>query len=232
MGKTSGLFVLAIGLGAFPITATSILAIYTAGVAYVGADSRISRADGSEARSGCKIHVTKDFIFASSGLFYETEGPFDLRRIARESLVDGLHFKQAIANLQETLTKGYPAFAARAMLSGVPQIHLRTDIVVVGHDPDILVSQISMDYSKPPSRLDCPGPTCSAIGVFELGERSAIDIILDRRHAIWREIGIPEAIKYLISEQMRATPQFVSGEISIVRMDQHGTTWIAKGACQ
>ena len=56
---------------------------------------------------------------------------------------------------------------------------------------------------------------------------------LARRHeTIWNDLGIAEGLRYLITEQERATPRTVNGQISIIKLDKKGIHWIDHGECQ
>src|ERR1700694_3067299 len=213
------------------VRATTILALYTPTATYIGSDSQVSLANGSEARNVCKIHVTKDFVWASAGLLMETQGPFDLRDIARRALSSSNSFGQAVDELESQIRREYPNFQRRALQSGVDLLNARIEIIIGGiREPDRLsVITFSGEF---PNRINCPSKSCETLGLFELGKHEAVDRVLDRRPVIWKEMGIPEAMKYLIVAQENATPRFVSGPVAIVRIDRNGTSWISRGTCR
>jgi hypothetical protein len=205
--------------------ATSIVIFYEPPFVYFGADSQISVTDGSEARNGCKIHTTRDFVWASSGLLYETAGPFDIRKIATESFTDGTPSLKAVRLFQDSVTREYLSLGNRN--DDKTPLDASTDIFVAGRQGSVLrTSRISVAVGKSDQpkdqRLDCPSPACPKLAVFELGLHDAVDAILDKRHAIWKELGIPEAIRYLIARQETATPRFVSGPIAIMQLGPRG----------
>lgn len=190
--------------------------------------------DGSQSGRLCKIHVANNFVWAAVGLVGETEGPFDLQKIVPKALKTGTPFLRAIKNLQAQLGTSFPEFLKRARTMGIAPNAVKVEIAVAGGEQGILrVSRISISQANPvPVREDCPGPACPEIGVFELGFHGAIDRILDTRHAIWREMGIHEAMRYLIASQSAATPNSVSGPVAIVELRQSGLRWIDAGTCK
>lgn len=213
-----------------PTCATTVLVLYTPSAIYIASDSQISKIDGSEARSGCKIHVSEHFVWASAGLLYETAGPFDIRNIVQKILRQGPNFVDAMDQLEREITIEYPGARDRAIALGAKPLQAITQTVVADSD----FTSVGMIYAhdKSVERRQCPGKTCnSAIGLLELGEHGEVDRILDERHSIWKEMGIAEAFDYLITAQKHKTPLFVSGPIAIVQLSGQGIKWIQYGAC-
>jgi hypothetical protein len=213
-------------------SATSIIALYTPRYVYIGADSLITSLNSKESMKGCKIQRDNNFTWASAGLLFETGGTFDLRRIAAENLKPGATFIQAADGLQVVVTREFPGAVMRAKADGVKD-GLRTDIVIAAFEAGRLhMSQISVDEASGTKRRDCPGTTCGEMGVFLLGQHQAVDRILDGRHAIWRELGIADAMKHLLNAQITETPEFVSGPLALVKLTSDGMTWVEGGACK
>jgi len=202
--------------------ATSILALYTPQYVYIASDAQISALNGNESLKGCKIHTENKFAWASAGLLYQTAGPFDVRRIAADALKDGVTFSHAVDGFHAEIIRHFPDVVRRAKNDGVKD-GLRIDIVVAAFDGgNLRVSQISVGEDGLPSRKDCPSQACGDMGVFLLGEHRAVDKILDVRHAIWRELGIVNAMKFLINAQAQETPSVVSGPFAVLQLTSRG----------
>jgi hypothetical protein len=212
---------------------TSILALYTPQAIYIGSDSKISRLDGTESRNGCKILIAEHFVFASAGLSQSDDGTFDLPKLAFQIFSTAASFSSSVSSFEERLGLQYGGLIKQGALNGIPKEQVGIDVVVGGIEKNLIkLSQLS--FGRLPDqfiRRDCPSQECT-IGVFELGERAAIDGILKNRHAIWKELGVPDAIKHLILAQERASPKLVGGPIAIVEIGQAGIRWISKGACE
>jgi hypothetical protein len=133
--------------------------------------------------------------------------------------------------LEAALKRDVPGVLERLSASGENARKAQITVAVASTKSLGQVSQIfvAADSFK---RSDCPAISCGQLGVFELGEHAAVDEILDKRHAIWKEMGILNAMNFLITAQEHKTPRFVSGPIAVLQIDASGTRWLEKGACK
>lgn len=72
-----------------PARATSIVVLYGPDAVFIASDSKVASVDGKISWPGCKIHITKNYVWASSGFSFELNGPFDIEKLVPESLGDG-----------------------------------------------------------------------------------------------------------------------------------------------
>lgn len=219
--------------------ATTILVLYTPMAVFFGADSKlvvknwhVSPAQPHDAGLACKIHVSNNVVWASAGFLAETNGPFDLRTVADDVLRDATSFSDAVHRLDSEVARQYPAFRKRSIEAGAKPRIVGTDVAISGFESSMRLTLLRFGSSY--SEIDCPGEKCSELGYVSLGVHQRIDSILSRNgyaHRIWKQKGIPEAIRYLISAEEAASPELVGGPISILQLDESGPHWITRGAC-
>jgi hypothetical protein len=211
--------------------ATTIIVVSTPTSTYFGADSQLSAVDGSHKhRPFCKLHITDDYVWTTSGPLLETQGPFNLLILANRALRGGIPFSQAVTELNEQIGREYPDFRSRRLQLGMRPVDARIDFAIASRQESGRASITSFSDAAP-RRINCPEDCPRPRSYFVLGFDEAVNKILNQRPAIWDEIGIPKAIRYLIAAQERDTPKFVSGPISILEIKQDRLHWLSRGSC-
>jgi hypothetical protein len=242
------------GMGLFwntPLFAnTAIIAFGTPEFVIIGADSKMTTLDGRITRTGCKIGVSKNIVWASA-LFTEVIShnsvKVDVNRIAYESIQSGLPLKDVVADFESRIQPAIiPVIAGIAkadphFFNQKIRGYAVVEIVFVGiYDNEVHtfardfqveansnVTQIILGLH----RFDCPSSDCPTGGLIRFGTHNAIDGELARNPDIWNTLGIVPAIEKLIEIQMATTPNIVGGPIAIVKVSRSGADWLKTGAC-
>ncbi|MDR3725214.1 MAG: hypothetical protein P4K83_12115 [Terracidiphilus sp.] len=224
------LLLLLAGFFGVPAWATTVILLYTPDAVYIAADSKVGSLDGAITGQGCKVHVSKNYVWAAAGLFSESNGPFDLEKIVSKSLEGGQAPGPDADRLESDLGAAFRDVAARAIPQAGGSGKVRIEIALASVKKVGRVSSIFLNMETV-QRRDCPGKECGGLGVITLGEHGTVDRILDARHSIWKEMGIAGALNYLLAEQAKSTPLYVSAPFAIVRVDRAGAQWLQKGSC-
>lgn len=214
-----------------PSWATTIIMLYLPGRVYIATDSKIASLDGKVNGTVCKIHVAKNYIWASAGLLLETNRTFNLEQFVPNAMGDGIDFDKSVDTLEAQLKAVFPQLVEDIRATGSANIDLvQIGIALasqrrVGHVSSIFIN------GKELQRYDCPSQSCTETGVFSFGEHRAVDEALDANRKIWRDMGIVPALNYLIEQQAKLTPRYVKGPTAIVEITSKGVQWDEKGKC-
>jgi hypothetical protein len=223
---------------------TSILALRTPEKLFIASDSKIVAINGPETRLGCKLFISPNYIFASAGLLKDAHGLFNVRKAVELAMSSGQSFDDGLVRFEQEMLTELPSIL-NDLRDAVPRYFknsLLNHPVVEAIFGTIYEGQIRLSYrgfvpnemlSIQIIRNDCPGSACpNGIMLAELGEKNAIDAILDKNPQIWKQQGIITALNSLIEAQALATPQFVSAPAAIVMMEKTGTPqWMRPGLC-
>ena len=221
------------------LTATTIIAVRTPAIVYIGADSKVSNIDEIPVNMGpvSKIHAVGDVTFAQSGWFQfgsDETVDIDFVSITRSCLVGsfplGLKVQEFERAMKAAITRAITELDAvpGAARRGVPVIE--TLFVAFERGESIasqrsfrLKSMIPGAYEIEIIRQDCPGDCGpSGLGQMIMGERSALDAALAA--APYRN-GIAEGIRRLIEIEAAAHPSTVGGPISVMSITAAGREW-------
>jgi hypothetical protein len=216
--------------------ATTILVLYTPTSVFIAADSKFAGGEGNKTWSGCKIHVAEDYVWVEAGLAFEVDATTHSRTFDVDTLVP------------ETLGDHSPSTASLDLLEARLKVSFQSVISHLSSDFDLnraAVSLFIMDRknigtgyemfitAKTFERNRIPYETMSSSGLIIGGEQGRVkEIIATKTGGIFKDMGTVPALNYLITEQAKATPEYVAGPIAIVQIDSSGAKWIQKGACQ
>jgi hypothetical protein len=226
---------------------TSIIVYRTDQEGFIAADSKmVAMNDPKQEIAACKIRVVKGYVFADSGILKETNGPFDVNKIMNDAIEMGGSFKTIVTNLEIRIYQSLPA-VANQLIPHTNPIYGKWTVgnhfveIVLAHASDGIIyiaycaydlSSSAAPYTFDIERMDCPGPSCPGSFLRRLGEYAAINRELDRRPAVWKELGVKDALNHLIELQAIETPEKVALPVSIIELLQNGSIqWAQKGAC-
>jgi hypothetical protein len=204
--------------------------LYFPGRVYIASDSKIASLNGQINETGCKVHVTKNYVWASSGLLLETNGTFNIEQFVPNAMRDGLDFYQSASILETQLKLAVPRLVEDVRATGEDINKAQIGIALINRRAVGQVSEIFVANSVL-QRRDCPGRECSDMGVFLFGEHRGVDSALNANREIWKDFGIVPALNYLIRQQESLTPQYVNGPVAIIEVTPQNAKWIQKGKC-
>ena len=233
-------------------TATTVLVYVSWQEAVIAADSLSNRTEGGT-RSVCKIVQVSDhmlFVLAGAGLTQDSHfnpyfNPYDLARVSvgsnrspREAATK--YANDAVAPLQEIWRANRTRWSD-IMGANRPKPTRPQDFMFVGLNQAGAISASGTDFiedgSTPPNvRVnDFHELVGKQPGDFSLYETGIYDAFPSDDQIIkWiNSHGAPAAFKRLIEMQIKATPDLVGGEISIVRLSRDGSIqWVNRGPCK
>jgi hypothetical protein len=229
--------------------ATTILIYVSPQEAVIAADSLSNRMEGGQ-RMVCKIvQVSDHMLFAAAGTG-ATENPhFNPYDLAKLSSADKRspheaatkYADDAIAPLQEIWRANRARYFELAEEAGGPKPPGPQDFNFVGLDKSGLISGYGTNFVEDAATP----PNLRANQLRDFTGKNANDIFLYRTGVVgnlpsdseingWVNAdGAPAALKRAIETQIKATPNLVGGEISIVRLGRDGSiNWINRGECK
>lgn len=226
-----------------PASATTVVAFYTREAIFLGADSKSVGSHG-QVIFNCKINVKRRIVWASAGLPVEPQAaswPGMSIRIPDGAIDRATSFRDALRTLTSDAARQLPLARRVGLEEGLPSRTLHIDLAVAGmEDGTARLTIIGLgrryfghsDYAP----IECRpggGPGCGDGYLFRMGYVAAINAILEQPSgsALVARLAPDGAIRYLISAEERARPQFVGGPISILRLDHSGIRWIDPGLC-
>jgi len=222
-----------------PETGTSIIAVRTPDVAYIGADSRILQG-ASQQSTGCKIEQIRGTFMSHAGIFKDPSTGWDLREDAKTSVEKGGTIREIAdrfaAGTQPRLTvavkrlkvvdpdyfrrycegKHDPAVVFAGLENGVPVIAARSFLIQT-RDGQVVVTADPAE--------DCPGDCPTGMTDLPLGNHDVSDKIYAATPHFWRVNGFIPGIDKLITSEIDTNPEEVAPPISILRIDGSGAHW-------
>lgn len=204
--------------------------LYLPGRVYIASDSKVASLDGKIGGTTCKVHIAKNYIWASSGLLFETNGSFNIEQLVPNAMGDGVDFSKSIDALDARLKLIFPQLLEDVRAEGANTDMAQIGIALASRREIGNVSEIFIRGGDL-ERKDCPSRSCSEMGVFSFGEQQAINEGLNANRKIWRDMGIVPALNYLIEQQAKLTPRTVQGPVAIVEITPKGVRWDQKGKC-
>jgi hypothetical protein len=229
--------------------ATTVLVYVSPQEAFIAADSLSNRMEGGQ-RMVCKIvQVSDHMLFAASGTGVSENPHFNPYDLAKLSSADNRspheaatkYASDAIAPLQEIWRARRARYLELAEKADGPKPTGPQDFNFVGLDKTGLISGSGTTFVEDAATP----PNLRANQLRDFTGKNADDIFLYRTGVIenlpsnddingWiKSDGAPAALKRAIEMQIKATPDLVGGEISIVRLGRDGSIhWVNRGTCQ
>jgi len=221
---------------------TFVVVFRTEEATVIAADSKIGATQGHDGGNTCKIHITNEITWATTGIVKEVNGPFDLWAIAEAATQGGTlnsivsrFERNAIDQLKETLPRIKsinPESYANAIKTG----YVATAVFIYKNDLRIVFFKVP--HADIPSdievvRNDCPGEACPVgVSTLLMGEHGAIDYAFQPPSTFFKEKGLIGGLNYLVDVQHGVTPKDVGAPVSILRIDKSGAlSWLQKGMC-
>jgi hypothetical protein len=224
--------------------ATSVIAVRTSSSIYIAADSKLVTGDHSMTGIGCKIGVANDVFWGEAGIIQAANG-FDVNSIARSAMSATGPVDARISSFESNAAldlgkimdairgENLPYFTQRIgkpalqmvfayFDSDIPYLDSISFITRIGPASDIIIDVIESIFPN-------KGPQSSEY--VTLGYHETIDREIGKFPNIWRDLGIPLAVRHLIQTEINAVPNDVGSPIAIVGIDEAGSHWISKGAC-
>ena len=224
---------------------TTVLVLWNNKTAIIAADFKVFTFEKKDAWYTCKLHITNDIVWATTGIWRDLRGPFDLWSIATSAIESGGTFEEIVDRFNAAAVSGIKEYLTRFKASN-PQayetlVSFRAVVTIVFLQQTTMRTTYFMiiDPNDPNSvevvSAECPGSTCAVgnAGILAMGQHEAINAELNQNtRIVFRERGVVGAINYLIGIQSAATPEYVAPPVDILEIDQTGgPKWLQKGSC-
>jgi hypothetical protein len=216
--------------------ATTVLVVYTPTSVFIASDSKFAGGEENKTWSGCKIHAAKDYGWVSAGLAFEVDAAthsrtFDMDKPVSQTLGDHPPSTASLDLLEARLKASFRSVVSH-LSSDVDLKRASTSLIIVDRKNIGTVYEMFI-ARKTFKRTKFPGGTMSSYGFISAGEQGRIkEILATKTGKMFKDMGIVPALNYLITEQEKATPEYVAGPIAIAQIDPAGVHWIQKAACQ
>jgi|ERR1700722_5841932 len=223
---------------------TLVIVLRTEEASIIAADSKLAKTDGRDIGTACKIHITDQFAWATSGILNEPGGAFDIWATAETAIKAGGSFDEIVTRFDRELISQLKELPPRikrinprsydeALKSG----HAATIIFV--KNTDVRLSDFMLPNKADPDSIEvvdqsCPGNLCIATNsiISMMGYYEAAQAEFVHNSKIWDQMGIVPALNYLMDIQHNTTPSMVAAPVSILRIDKGGNfQWLQKGVC-
>lgn len=223
---------------AAPVRATTIVIMRTANGFVVGADSRLTDANGEPLPATvCKIFESHDNVIWGFGGLHEL-GAFQPSELL-PPLIGGIDVHESLAKIRNVLI---PALADQAkqlkMVAPVKYTKLLAgdDIfdvfIVTVHEAIVEGYRVSEDsfgraIVQPSASIDCKeGPSCSHGRIMNMGQKDEINSFLAAHAMAVAQIpSDADRVKFLIQLEADVNPKTVAAPFSIVEIDSEGVHW-------
>jgi len=222
---------------------TSIIAVRTPGVVYLGADSKmITEGQPATDRKVCKIHQADELFFAVAGFAGDRRREFNVPEIVARAAKNGSTIREMVKRSEEAMVERLEAELVR-LKNEVPAVYEKVvreeggtvlALAFAGYEEGatfVIITQFGTRDGNPPlvfvKRDSCPGNCPFGVKTFFLGSHKAIARYIAEKTGEGDMEPI-EAIRYLIELEMKENPQQVGGPVDILRIDRQGPQWIQK----
>lgn len=233
-------------------SATTIIAVRTPDGVVLGADSKMTKGDGAESWTACKIGSANNVLWAISGIVDVNVPTMHFSMIdaakaslsgTQESIEDRIKRFEAVVvppltNLFRDLKRGDPSYFSRDIEGKVP-----TSILLAGMEDNTAFFHVRSFRVKSDTKsgvvgieiaaMDCPSSGCLNTGTtyLALGEHADADRQVADNPDLWTNPGIVAAVRSLIQTEIRRLPALVGPPIALVAIMKDGVHWISRGAC-
>jgi hypothetical protein len=222
---------------------TSIIAVRTPQVVYLGADSKtITEGQPATDRKTCKIHQAGDLFFAVAGFAGDQRRGFNVPEIVARAARNGFTAGDRVRRSEEAVVEQLTGELVR-LRKEAPALYEKVvkgeggtilALAFAGYEEGatfVIISQFATRNENPPSvfvkRDSCPENCPFGVKTFFLGSYQAIARYIGGK-AGEGDMEPIEAIRYLIELEIRENPQSVGGPVDILRIDRQGPKWIQK----
>jgi hypothetical protein len=237
--------IVALGIQAPPLSATTIVLVRSRSELFVGADSKRVRDGTQEVRidTGCKITRDNHGAVAAARVTAESSLGFDVHALAARALSQSPILRGRVSAFTEI---------AKAPIAEVAvKLHQRPDtdklyrdkvfleVVFAGFENKVStlihlwygysigpqgVQVASAERSCPP----CAGGDARGYMVLTLGETSAVKREVPKGPA-WKSTMVPRRIQALLELQAAETPSAVGPPFNILHITKRGSRWVEGG---
>jgi hypothetical protein len=213
-------------------------------VIFIAADSKLSKANGRDIGSACKIHVTDQFVWATSGILNDPRSTFDTWATTEAAIKAGGSFDEIVSRFDRELASQLKELLPRIKRDDplsydetVKSGHAVTVFFIKNFE--VRISDFTLPNKETPNGIEvidqsCPGNLCISNPkmIAMMGYFDAAKIEVERRPQILDQMGIMPALNYLMDIQHNATPTRVAPPVSILQVDKSGAlSWLQNGVC-
>jgi len=221
---------------------TTVIVIKTRNDLVVAADSKGRRGTAIiTSESACKVGNVGLYYYAFAGAINDPETGFNILTPIKEaisqsgSIVEVANRYESMAGSLIAKQVGYYREKYRNFYDSVFKNKSASDVAFFGVEKDALVFHIRFFFVEEtpdgkvtiqPKRIDC-GADCEN-GDIILGEREEITKYMAVQPSLLKDVEAIEAVRTLIKEQIKVTPDSVGEPIDIVRLTIKRTEWIQR----
>jgi len=243
----AAIFYFAVALCSYEAKATSAIAVWTPDSTFIATDARITEYENGASRTDCKIHLSNNVFWVSSGIYQDIRDGFSIKKLVDEAIWQSKSIEDRMSTFEAIATKELTA-KMNAMLKQEPLV-FKTSFANYRNTLSIMFSTyengnnylfvfVFAAYIDPASgavailttkKTNCP---CLYRFKYTIGAQSAIDAELQRNPAILDSpLETGAALSQLIKLQIASTPEYVGPPVSIVEVQKGVPRWIARGVC-
>jgi hypothetical protein len=209
----------------------------------IAADSKLKKTEGGNDSSVCKIHISNDVSWATTGIVQEPHKPFNLWNITEAAIKLGGSLDDVAARIE-----GNVGSQLKEMLPRIKRTEpnsykeaIRTQfiatVILVRKDNLRMLDFLLPDKNAPENikivRRGCPGDLCpEGQTLLMSGFVGAANAERLRYRNLWQEKDMVGGLNYLMEIEHAAMPDFVAPPVAILKIDKGGAVeWLQKGKC-
>jgi hypothetical protein len=207
----------------------------------IGADSKLTTAEGKEYQLACKIGIARNVVWAAAGGLRFTDNG-SVADIVSTEMTKLLQIQPTLQNIMNVLSIRVSAVISYLRAANLPIARDIGVTITFGYFEDNVLNidfnQIKLLDQAGPSdtlqtiRRHCPNDTgCKTSDTSAMGQFETIQAELSSDPNIVKRLGPKGAIEHFIEEESVVHPDTVGGPIAIVRLSGNGIQWIEKGKC-
>jgi hypothetical protein len=197
--------------------------------------------DGYRQSTFCKIGISHDVFWGEAGIISAAVTHFDAASIVNNIMSQTSSISTRIADFENVAMLSLRAIL-RSLRDGEPldftqkygDRHVPAFQIIFAYFDDDTPRLISIDFMTKLNNVGEPD-----IDIVEhnsgdahfIGRREAIYAEIAHNKSIWKDYGIPTAIRHLIQTEIDAVPEDVGPPIALIEIDKYHTSWISKGVC-
>lgn len=227
---------------AVPSDATTVLAVRSEDRVVLGADSRIQLLLGHAraARSGCKIHVTRDIVWAQAGYFTNPRTGFDLvsagTRVFAGQGTLAARLQQLASAVTVPLHRALLSLRAADLEEYNAAVSVPLIIVAAGMDdatPVVAFLQFERaDTGLLATKLyRCPSDCSAGVQYVSAGIHREADQMIHETPSYFSQSAWRDGVRTLLEAEAAEHPDKVGPPYSIVEISRSGIQWLDRGAC-
>jgi hypothetical protein len=226
MNRQRGFFVFAIAISyclSFSREAsanTLVMVLRGEEASIIAADSKVASVKGNDLGAACKIHVSNNIAWASSGFPIDPYRGISLEAVGDEAINRGGSFDQIVLRFESAAKEWLATFLSR-LRQTEPDLYDRAidvtpkfavSVVLLQKNflksSDFIIRRKDAPENVEVDRAECPGAGCpSGNGRLFMGTFDAANAELERNPGMWDQKGIVGGMNYLIGVQLTLRPQ-------------------------